>query len=131
MTRLTRSVLVLVCALALLAGLAPSALAQHRPSSFCSESGDYCQFATKNRENIRYIVFRSFAHRGKVNVCVRAPDATRSCVKDRFTDANNDGVFVTRLRWSANFPNKGPGDYTVRWKQNGARTGKILGFHKR
>lgn len=130
-TRKTRSALVLVCVLALCVGFAPAAVAKHRPNSFCSESGDYCQFATKNRQGIRYIEFRSFVHRGKVNVCVRAPDKTRSCVRDRFSDGNDDGVFVSELRWSTNFPNKGSGRYTVRWRQNGARTGKILGFHKK
>jgi len=130
-TRMTRSALVLVCSLALFAGLTPTAVASHRPNSFCSESGDFCQFATKNRKRIRYIEFRSFAHRGKVSVCVSAPDETRSCVKDRFRDGNDDGVFVSRLRWSTNFPNKGPGSYTVRWRQNGERIGTILGFHKK
>ena len=131
MTRMTRTALSLACALALVAGLAPSALAQHRPNWFCSTSGDYCQYAKKNGKGIRFLVFRSFAHRGEVKVCVRAPDGTRSCINDRFTDANDDSLFVTRLRWNTNFPNQGPGDYSVRWKQDGARTGKILGFHKR
>ena len=131
MTRMTRSALVLVCSLALFAGLTPTAVASHRPNSFCSESGDFCQFATKNRKGIRYIEFRSFVHRGKVKACVNAPDETRSCVKDRFRDGNDDGVFVSRLRWSTNFPNKGPGSYTVRWRQNGARIGRVLGFHKK
>ena len=126
---MTRTILVLLWTLALCAGFAAAAVADHRPSSFCGD--EYCQYAKKNSEGIRYLVFRSFAHRGKVNVCVQAPDETRSCVSDRFTDANDDGAFVTRLRWSTNFPNKGPGDYTVRWRQNGARIGKVLGFHKK
>ena len=130
MTPITRSVLVLACSLALCAGLTPAAVASHRPNSFCSESGDFCQIATRNRKGIRYLVFRSFSHRGKVKVCVNTPDETRSCVKDRFKDGNNDGVFVTRLRWSTSFPNKGSGSYTVRWRQHGERTGKFLGFHK-
>ncbi len=54
----------------------------------------------------------------------------RTCVKDRFRDGNDDSVFVTRLRWSTNFPNEGPGAYTVDWRQNGSRTGKRLGFHQ-
>ena len=128
-TRLQRMTLVLVCSLALCAGLAAAAVAGHRPNSYCGD--EYCEYAKKNGKGIRYIVFRSFAHRGKVKVCVRAPDGTRSCVTDRFTDANHDGAFVTRLRWSTNFPNKGAGDYTVRWRQDGERIGKILGFHKR
>jgi len=76
------------------------------------------------------LAFRSFAHRGKVKVCVTAPDQTRSCVRDRFADGNDDGVFVSKLRWGTNFPDKGSGAYSVRWKQNGGRIGKILGFHR-
>ncbi|MDQ4058836.1 MAG: hypothetical protein M3124_06905 [Actinomycetota bacterium] len=128
MTRITRSVLVMMCSLALCAGLTPAAVASHRPNYFCGD--EYCQYATRNRKGIRYLVFRSFVHRGKVKVCVNALDETRSCVKDRFRDGNDDGVFVSRLRWSTNFPNKGSGSYTVRWRQNGERIGKILGFHK-
>jgi len=119
--------LVLVCSIALCAGLAAAAIAGH-PNSYCGD--EYCQYAKENGKGIRYIMFRSFVHRGKVNVCVRAPDGKRSCVNDRFRDGNDDGTFVTRLRWSTNFPNKGAGDYTVRWRQDEERTGKILGFHK-
>jgi hypothetical protein len=116
---------------ALIIGLLPSgALANHRPNSFCSQSGDFCQSTTKNRNRVRVLQFRSFAHRGKVNVCVKAPTNAKTCVRDRFRDGNDDSVFVTRLRWSTNFPNEGPGAYTVVWRQNGARTGKRLGFHR-
>jgi hypothetical protein len=123
-------VVVSLCA-ALLIGLFPGgARASHRPNSYCSPSGDYCQSTTRNRNSARILQFRSFAHRGKVRVCVTAPTDTRSCVTDRFRDGNDDGVYVTRLRWSTNFPNKGPGAYTVAWRQDGSRTGKRLGFHR-
>ena len=32
---------------------------------------------------------------------------------DRFRDGNDDSVFVTRLKWKTEFPNEGPGAYTV------------------
>jgi len=124
------AIIVTVCA-ALVVGLFPGrALASHRPNNFCSQTGDFCQSTTRNRNGVRVLQFRSFAHRGKVNVCVKAPTNTRACVKDRFRDRNDDGVFVTHLRWSTNFPNEGPGAYTVEWRQNGSKTGKRLGFHR-
>ncbi len=126
-----RKAIVLSLGVALIVGLLSSgALAHHRPNSFCSQTGDFCQSTTKNRNGVRILQFRSFAHRGKVNVCVKTPTDTRTCVKDRFRDGNDDSVFVTRLRWSTNFPNEGPGAYTVDWRQNGSRTGKRLGFHQ-
>jgi hypothetical protein len=116
---------------ALIVGLFPSgALADHRPNSFCSQTGDFCQSTTKNSNRVRILQFRSFAHRGKVNVCVKAPTDTQTCVMDRFRDGNDDSVFVTRLKWKTQFPNEGPGAYTVVWRQNGGRTGKRLGFHR-
>jgi len=116
---------------ALIVGLFSSgALADHRPNSFCSQTGDFCQSTARNRNRVRILQFRSFAHRGTVNVCVKAPTNTRTCVADRFRDRNDDSVFVTRLRWGTNFPNEGPGAYTVVWRQNGAKTGKRLGFHR-
>ncbi|MGH2775273.1 MAG: hypothetical protein ACRDJT_07565 [Actinomycetota bacterium] len=127
-----RVALVVSCCAALVLGMLPgAALANHRPNSFCSRSGDFCQSTTKNRNKARVLQFRSFAHRGEVRVCVKAPTGARTCVDDRFRDRNDDGVFVTRMKWTTNFPNEGPGAYTVAWRQEGSRTGKRLGFHRR
>ena len=124
------AIIVMLCA-ALVVGLFPGgALASHRPNNFCSQTGDFCQSTTRNRNRVRVLQFRSFAHRGKVNVCVKAPTTTRTCVMDLFRDGNDDSVFVTRLRWKSNFPNEGPGAYAVEWRQNGSKTGKRLGFHR-
>jgi hypothetical protein len=129
---MTRAALVASCCAALLLGLLPGAAqASHRPNSYCSPTGDFCQSTTKNRNKPRLLQFRSFAHRGDVRVCVKAPTGGRSCVDDRFRDRNDDGIFVTRMKWITNFPNEGPGAYTVAWRQGGSRTGKRLGFHRR
>jgi hypothetical protein len=125
------SVVVSLCAALVLLGLfAAGAQASHRPNSDCSPTGDYCQFTTKNRNGVRVLQFRSFVHRGEVRVCVMAPTGTRSCATDRFRDANDDGVYVTSLRWRTHFPNEGPGAYTVVWRQDGSRIGKMMGFHR-
>lgn len=126
-----RVVVVVSCCATLALGLfSGAAFANHRPNSFCSQTGDFCQSTTQNRNRVRVLQFRSFAHRGPVRVCVKPPTSARTCVKDRFRDGNDDGVFVTRLRWSTNFPHEGPGAYTVEWRQNGSKTGKRLGFHR-
>jgi hypothetical protein len=126
-----RPVVVVALCAALLVGLcANGAVANHRPNSFCSQTGDFCQSTTRNNNGVRILQFRSFVHRGRVKVCVKPPTGARTCVEDRFRDGNGDQVFVTRLRWSTNFPNEGPGAYTVVWRQNGAKIGKKLGFHR-
>jgi len=126
-----RAAIIVSLSAALVVGLfAGGALASHRPNTFCSQTGDFCQSTARNNNGVRVLLFRSFVHRGKVRVCVKAPTNARTCVKDRFTDGNNDDVFVTRLKWSTNFPNEGPGAYTVDWRQNGGSAGKKLGFHR-
>jgi len=128
---MNKVVLVVSCCAALVIGLLPGpALANHRPVSYCSPTGDYCQSAARNPRGARVLLFESFAHRGKVRVCVNAPTNGRACVQGRFRDANNDDVFTIRLKWKKHFPNEGPGAYTVVWRQNGSRTGKKLGFHR-
>jgi hypothetical protein len=124
------AVVVSLCAALLIGLFASGAQAGHRPNSFCSQTGDFCQSTTKNRNGVRILQFRSFVHRGKVRVCVKPPTGARTCVEDRFRDGNGDQVFVTRLKWSTNFPDEGPGAYTVVWRQSGAKIGKKLGFHR-
>lgn len=128
MRRLTR---LLVSATIVLALVPPPAQAGHRPSAYCSPSGDYCMSARKNADGVRRLKFATFSFRGRIKVCVKAPDDTKKCIFDRLRDRNDDGVWVSNLRWRSHFPNKGKGAYTVWWKKSGNLLGIKLGFHVR
>ena len=68
---------------------------------------------------------------GRYELCVRAPDDTRSCKEFRIERLGN-GVFGDSVRWSTNFPNKGRGEYKVVWRSlpDRNRVARRLGFHR-
>jgi hypothetical protein len=121
-----RSVLVLV-AIILVASAVPAA-ASHRPNFYCSKSGDICQSTQKvdGKRKLRMATIEKYFDR--FNLCVTAPDGSRRC--EEFKMKKNGAVWSRSVRWSKQFPNKGPGAYTVVWKVDGSRVGKRLGFHR-
>ncbi len=104
--------------LALLGVLTPGSA--RAASSYCSSSGDVC-YSAKKRDGAVRLGLGTFALRGTVDVCVRAPDATRKCVGFRLRERAR-GIFEIDARWSAHFPRKGPGTYRVTFVPRGIDT---------
>lgn len=90
--------------------LAAFPAAAHAASSHCSPTGDYC-YSAKKRDGAVRLALATFSFRGSVDVCVTAPDASRTCKAFRLRESR--GLFAIDARWSAHFPRKGAGTYRV------------------
>lgn len=104
-----RALLALLVA-ALTAGVA--APAAPAATSWCSESGDTC-YGTFKRDGKRYVsVTYAAKYKTKERLCVKAPSGKRDCVTRRLREGRF-GTWSLTLRWSTNFPDRGPGVYTL------------------
>jgi hypothetical protein len=121
--------IVLLALTVVLVALPLRAEAHHRPTSYCSSTGDICQSTTKVNgiRRLRISLFAKYFDRYRL--CVRAPDGTREC--HVFEIRAQGSNFGSSVRWGLNFPHKGPGPYTVSWWTGGSLVGRVLGFHKR
>ena len=115
----------LIVGLLAVVGLAPTAQAR---SSSCSPTGDYCTQVAK-RHGKTVFVISTFSFRGRVKLCVTAPDKTRACKQVRLLSVGK-GVYRSTKGWRANFRYKGKGVYRVTWAQS-ARLGPVLSFRVR
>lgn len=119
--------------LAILAGLLSvpaAAFAHHRPTSYCSRTGDICQSTTRV-DGVRSLRISLFAkYFGRYDLCVTGPMST-TCKTFRIKAMPN-GLFGSKVKWAERFPDEGPGAYTVRWfsRPGGAKVGRTLGFHE-
>ena len=116
-----RLALALTCATLALAALPATAQA----ATYCSPSGDFCQFAGLMNGRIT-LEMRTFSLRGRVTTCVRSP--LRRTVCRSFPLRLVRGLYVARAYWSLHFPRQGAGVYTVTWEQGGQRFGRALTF---
>jgi hypothetical protein len=112
--------LLAVAALALPAS-APAA------STYCSPSGDLCYSAQRIHGIIR-LRLDSFAHTGRVQVCVRGPNRRLDCRRFRLRTTRS-GLQGMNARWSRHFPNYGLGTYRVRFRQ-GYSLGPAITFRR-
>jgi hypothetical protein len=105
----------------------PAAWADHKPNSYCSESGDVC-VSTRERNDVnRLNIALAAKYFSRYKLCVVAPDDSRECIRRRITDQGR--TFGDSVNWANHFPDKGEGDYKAIWRQGGNRLGKVLGFH--
>lgn len=111
-----------VCVLAVLAVPATASAA----NAYCSPTGDFCVSAAK-RNGIRYLSLRTFAHRGRVQVCVTHDGQQRDCRRFRLR-LMSAGIYAFERRWSKHFPNHGPGRYRVTFRQPAFQIGPTIGF---
>lgn len=104
-----------------------NAQADHKPSSYCSESGDVCVAAKKRNDVIRLNIGLAAKYFSRYKLCVVAPDDSRECIKRRIKDQGQ--TYGDSVNWGNHFPDKGEGAYKAIWRQGGNRLGKVLGFH--
>ena len=117
--------LVIVAALVVL-GLSLPAAADHRPTSYCSESGDVCA-STERADGARKLrISLTSKFFSNYNLCVTGPNGDKTCKEFRI-ESQGEG-FGDSVRWGRHFPDEGAGAYTVRWKANDFQS-KRLGFH--
>lgn len=97
-------------------------------TSYCSpQTGDFCIGASK-RNGVRYISMTSFAHRGRVRVCITKA-TSRDCRRFRLRRLPGGvGLYEFKIRWSRHFPDRGRGLYRVRFNQSGLTIGPALSF---
>ena len=121
--------IVLLALTVVLMALPLRAEAVHRPTNYCSPSGDICQ-STAKVDGIRWLRIGLFAkYFDRYRLCVMAPDGSKEC--HVFEIQAQGSNFGSSVRWGVHFPNKGPGPYSVSWSTGGNRVGRILGFHRR
>ncbi len=105
------------------------ASAHHRPTTYCSPTGDICQSTTNVHGERKLRIVLAARYFSRYRLCVTAPDDGETCRVFRIR--KHGAVFSSTIRWAAQFPPSGHGKYEVRWKSlpGGARVGRILGFH--
>jgi hypothetical protein len=121
--------IVLLALTVVLMALPLKAEAAHRPTDYCSPSGDICQ-STRKVDGIRWLRIGLFAkYFNRYRLCVMAPDGSKEC--HVFPIRAQGSNFGSAVRWGVHFPHKGPGAYSVSWSTGGNKVGRILGFHRR
>jgi hypothetical protein len=96
--------------------------------SYCSPSGDYCQFVLRNKGKIKFEM-RQFPLRGKYNLCVKPPRETFTCKTFRWR--RSGPIFKSTVTFSRHFPSNKRGRYKVSWRTtDGYRIGRTLTFRK-
>lgn len=96
--------------------------------SYCSPTGDYCTQIVKKADGSIVFGIRAFANYfGQAKACVKKE--TRVC---RSTSPRKDnGLYFWNIRRQGNYPNEGPGEYKVRWRDSGGNAiGPALYFRR-
>jgi hypothetical protein len=93
---------------------------------YCSPSGDYCTSVIEKPSGAIWFKIRAFAdYFGRSEACVTKE--SRAC--GRRSPRERGGLFVWSIKWQGNYPDEGPGRYTLRWfDENGNRIGLALHF---
>lgn len=104
-----------------------AAQADHKPKSYCSESGDVCLTSRRVNGVVRLNIGLAAEYFSRYKLCVIAPDGSRDCIKRPIKDQGQS--YGDSVKWARYFPDKGEGAYKAIWRQGGNRLGKVLGFH--
>ena len=127
--RPTRILLSMVlAALVSLTAIPAASAASSVVDSYCSPTGDYCTLIVKKADGSIVFSIRAFANYfGQAEACVKKD--TRAC---RSTSPRKDnGLYFWNIRRQGNYPNEGPGEYKVRWRDSGGNAiGPALYFRR-
>jgi hypothetical protein len=96
-------------------------------SAFCSPTGDFC-FGARRVDGRVTLQLDTFSFRGSVRACVRPPGGSGDTCRAFRLRPRDNGLFGFRARWSAHFPNAGPGTYRVRFSYQGTTLGTPVTF---
>jgi hypothetical protein len=104
-----------------------------RPSTYCSVTGDICQSTTRGAHGVRMLrITLAAKYFDTYSICVAPPQKSPFNVncKNHFKIRATGATFGSSIRWSRNFPNRGPGIYTVSWRTSGHLVGHVLAFRQ-
>ena len=101
---------------AVLIAVALPASAEAR-TSYCSPSGDTCLSAKRRGEVVLLSIGVVAGVASSYRLCVSAPDRSRSCRRFRLRQGRD--LATGEVRWSARFPDRGPGTSRARWDLGG------------
>lgn len=125
-----RRIVVVALSAVVALGVVPDvAVAHHRPTAYCSPSGDVCQ-STREVDGVRVLrISLAARYFRRYELCVTDPTDVRVC--EEFRIRKRGDLFGSSVRWKRHFPRRGPGAYDVRWRMVGdhQRIGRLLGFH--
>lgn len=96
-------------------------------SGFCSETGDFCTSATKTK-GVRQLWIGTFAHRGSVDICVKAAGDGEAVCKSRKL-REKKSLYSASVKWSTNYPREPKGKRTVTFSIDGSQIGPALTFN--
>jgi hypothetical protein len=84
--------------------------------SYCSPTGDYCTMIVKKADGSIVFSIRGFANYfGHATACVKKE--TRVCHST--APRKDGGLYFWNIRRQGNYPNEGPGEYKLRWRDSG------------
>lgn len=96
--------------------------------SYCSPSGDFCQYIMRKDNRIKFEM-RQFPLRGKYRLCVKPPGRGFTCKSFRWR--RSGPIFKSVIDFNRQFPSKRKGRYRVQWRtSDGFKLGKTLSFRK-
>jgi hypothetical protein len=114
-----------ILVLGAIAGVLFVATSAQAGTTYCSPTGDFCTSVAR-LHGLRYLRISTFSFRGLVKICVRDPNATRTCHSFRLRKAGS--LYQVKVLWKRRYPNRGAGVYRVGFYLGPTRLGPVLGF---
>jgi hypothetical protein len=126
--RLVVGAVLLACLAAAVSLVPAGAQASKVVNSYCSPSGDFCQYILRSNGKIK-LEMRQFPLRGNYKLCVKPPGRGYSCRVFRWKKSGP--IFKSTVTFSRHFPSRKAGRYKVQWRTaDGYKLGKSLSFRK-